>query len=469
MELVIFLVIGIVVGFGVMWMLSRGAASSHARTAAELESKTAQNISLIKQVSALEAQGTFSSEKIAAQGEEILRLKDNVHIKAEENTGLEKLNSELRVVNRTLSEKLDGQKGEIENIRKEFKLEFENVANRILEDNSKRFTELNKENIGNLLRPLGENIENFRKKVDETYDRESKERFSLGREVEKLVELNKRISEEANNLTNALRGNSKVQGDWGEMILENILEKSGLVKGREYVIQETLRDEVNNTLKGEDGRRMIPDVVVKYPDGRNVVIDSKVSLSAYVAYCSDDDPAECKRYLAEHVASVKRHIDELSKKSYHEYTESLDFVMMFVPNDPAFMLALQSEPDLWNYAYRKGVLLLSPTNLIAALKLIEDLWSREYQTQNAIKIAEAGARLYDKFVGFTENMARIGDHIRKTEETYNEAMGQLRDGKGNLITRVEGLKKLGVKAKKSLPAVDDTFVEDDADGEPSMD
>ncbi len=359
-------------------------------------------------------------------------------------------NAELLATNRAMTEKLENQSEELLRIRKEFRSEFENLANRILEEKSRKFTESNETNIRNLLRPLGENIENFRKKVEETYDRESKERFSLGKEVEKLVEMNIRISQEANNLTNALKGNSKIQGDWGEMILENILESSGLTRNREYFLQETLKDRMNFTLRNEQGQRMVPDVLIRYPDGREVVIDSKVSLTHYAEYCSESDPEECGRLARHHLASVRRHIDELNRRDYQQHVESLDFVMMFVPSEPAYILALQEDPALWNYAYSKGVLLISPTNLITSLKLIADLWSREYQNRNALEIAKRGAGLYDKFVGFVENMRRIGHQIDKTRESYRDAMNQLESGRGNLIGQVDKLRDLGVKAKKSL-------------------
>ncbi len=351
----------------------------------------------------------------------------------------------------TANARLEVQKGETENLRKQFNLEFENIANKILEEKSRKFTDLNKDNLATILKPLGENLDTFRKKVEEVYDRESKERFSLGKEVARLVELNMKISEDANNLTNALKGNSKAQGDWGQMILENILEKSGLVKGREYSIQEYLKDDDGNYLKNESGSRMQPDVIVNYPDNRKIIIDSKVSLTAYTRYASADNPDEQKSAVSEHLLSLRRHIDELSAKHYQDFAPTLDFVMMFVPNEPAYILALQSDADLWNYAYKKRIILISPTNLIAALKLIADLWKREYQNRNAIEIAERGSALYDKFVGFVENLTDIGANLEKTRKSYDSALGQLKDGRGNLIGQVEKLKELGVKAKKNLP------------------
>ncbi|MDL2223879.1 DNA recombination protein RmuC [Bacteroidales bacterium OttesenSCG-928-M06] len=357
---------------------------------------------------------------------------------------------ELQANRQFLQSKMESQKEEMDNIRKQFNLEFENIASKILDEKTQRFTQLNKENLDSILKPLGENLEGFRKKVEEVYDKESKERFSLGKEVERLVLLNQKISEEANNLTKALQGNSKTQGDWGQMILENILEKSGLVKDREYFIQEYLKDDKDNYLKNEDGNRMQPDVIINYPDNRQVIIDSKVSLTAYTRYVSTDDLEKQKTEINEHIKSVRRHIDELSRKNYQDFAACLDFVMMFIPNEPAYLVAMQYDPELWHYAYKKRILLISPTNLIASLKLIADLWKREYQNQNAQQIAERGAILYDKFAGFVENLNAVGANLDKAQKSYKDAYNQLKEGKGNLISQAEKLKELGIKTKKKI-------------------
>jgi DNA recombination protein RmuC len=237
------------------------------------------------------------------------------------------------------------------------------------------------------------------------------------------------------------------------MILENILEQSGLRKDREYFLQETLRDDTRQTLKSGEGRRMIPDVIVHYPDGRKVIVDSKVSLTAYVEYTATQDKAAGERLAAQHVASVKRHVDELMQKNYQAWIDSLDFVLMFIPNEPAYMLALQTDSELWNYAYNKGVVIISPTNLITSLRLIHDLWKRDDQNHNALDIADRGGQLYDKFVGFVENMGRIGENLKRTRDSYDDAMGQLQEGRGNLIGQVEKLRSLGAKARKRLTIV----------------
>ena len=434
MPLTLYILIAFVAGAALAWFFGRAAAAGTGRM-------------LQGRVEELQKESTEKSEQLL------------------EST---RINAELSAVNRGLQEKLDAQVGEIARIRRESQLEFEQIANKILEDKSKRFTEANRENIGNILKPLGENLEKFRRKVEETYDRESKERFSLGKEVEKLARMNQQISEDATNLTRALKGNNKVQGNWGEMILENILEQSGLQKNREYFLQETIRGDAGLSARNAEGRRMIPDVIVHYPDGRKVVVDSKVSLTAYVEYTASEDKTASDRLAAQHVASVKRHVDELMQKNYQAYVASLDFVLMFIPNEPAYMLALQSDPGLWNYAYNKGVLIISPTNLITSLRLIHDLWSREYQNRNALEIAERGALLYDKFAGFYENMTVIGDNLKRTQTSYNDALDKLRDGSGNLIGQVEKLRALGVKAKKRLPVVnnddiDTLSIEDEKD------
>lgn len=345
------------------------------------------------------------------------------------------------------------QKQEIEMLQEQTKLQFEKMANQILEEKTEKFTNLNQYYLKSILEPFGKNIDELKKTVHDTYDKESKERFSLGEKVNELKLLNQQISQEASKLTKALKGESKTQGNWGEMILENILEKSGLTKNREYFLEHELRDDDKNPIYSEfSGKKMRPDAIIKYPDNRNVIIDSKVSLTAFVDLANEQDVDVFKIKQNQHLASIKSHITELSTKAYDDYDKSLDFVMMFVPSEAAYNAALQADPLLWNFAYDKRVLLLSPTNLITSLKLIADLWKREYQNKNAIEIADRGAKLYDKFVGFVERLEKIGKNIDQAQISYQEAYKQLYKGNDNLVLQTEKLKNLGLKNKKQLPA-----------------
>ena len=401
-----------------------------------------------------EAEADAESSKNSVLEEDNLITEKNEEIKAllKEIAKFQQDLATANANNSALEDKLVLQKEEIKDIGIKFNLEFENIANKILETKSEKFTELNKANLKTILDPLGQNITDFKKQVDEVYKAESKERFSLGNEVKKLAELNQVISEEAKNLTKALKGEAKTQGRWGEMILESILEKSGLVKDREYFIEQELLDADGKQLKSDsEGKKMRPDAIIKYPDKRSVIIDSKVSLNAFTRYIATDDVDEQKKELAAHVSAIKNHIIALSAKGYDDYDKALDFVMMFIPSEPAYMAALQGDQDLWNFAYDKRILLLSPTNLITSLKLIVDLWKREYQNENALEIAERGAKLYDKFVGFIDNLEDVGNYLNKAQGKYDEAYKQLSTGNDNLVLQATKLKDLGLKTKKSLP------------------
>lgn len=350
----------------------------------------------------------------------------------------------LRSENSRLNERIFYLDQEKDRLAKESELRFKNLANEILQHNTIAFKEQNEARLTELLNPLKENIEQFKKAINDSYSSEARERFSLQQRIKELIELNQSISKEAKDLTLALKGNSKVQGNWGEMILENILEKSGLVKDREFSVQKSTTD--------DNGRRLIADVVVNYPDGRKIIIDSKVSLNAYTELVNSDDPIEQEIFKKKHLSSVRNHILELKNKKYQDYlgNEKAEFVMMFIPNEAAYLCAMQLDNNLWQEAYDSRVLIISPTHLISVLRLIEQLWLHDRQTRNAIEIATESGRMYDKFVSFVEDMNKIGKSIAMSQDAFDKAMNKLSEGKGNLISRAQHLKSIGAKATKNL-------------------
>ena len=379
--------------------------------------------------------------------------------------------TEAAVRQATLAEKLAArdealarQKEELTALQERQRVEFKNLAAEILEEKSNQFKQTNRESLELLLKPFRDNIEGFRKKVEEVYEKEAQQRFSLKEEIRHLNEMNLRMSQEANNLTAALKGNSKVQGDWGEMILETILDSSNLIKGVHYQTQENIKD-------NETGANLRPDVILNLPEGKQIVIDSKVSLTAYVTYSETDAPEAQQRAVKEHVRSVRSHMAELAGKSYQTLLNgqnksvSPDFVIMFIPNEPAFLLAMQQDSALWSDAYNRKVIISSPTNLFALLKIVDDLWKRDGQSKNALAIATEGANLYDKFVGFSETLLDLGRSLGAATGKYEQAMNQLKTGRGNLIRRAERLRELQVKASKSLPAQLEDYDADGPDGE----
>ncbi|MCX8532142.1 DNA recombination protein RmuC [Chryseobacterium luquanense] len=378
------------------------------------------------------------NQKQISQIESLLSEKQNLFAR----------NSELSAINDSLQKSLETQKEEITKIQETAKLEFKNLANEILEEKSKKFTDSNKKNLDLLLKPLGENLESFKKRVNEVYENETRERFSLNSTIKLMMEQSSKISQEANNLATALKGQTKTQGDWGEMILERILEDSGLTKDREYFTQFNI--------KNEEGENQRPDFALKLPGNQLVIIDSKVSLNAYERMVSAETEEERKQNLLLHISAMKKHIDTLALKRYDNLKESLDFTIMFVPIEPAFLTALQSDNQLWNYAYRKHIILLSPTNLVAYLKLISDVWKRADQNQNAEEIARQAAALYDKFEGFVSDLLKIGKKMDDAKTDYESAMKKLSTGRGSLVSSAQRLTQMGVKPKKNLP---ETLVE----------
>lgn len=403
-------------------------------------------------------------QEAAQREEQVGTLRDQLSGQAVQLT-------EAAVRQATLAEKLAArdealarQKEELTALQERQRVEFKNLAAEILEEKSNQFKQTNRESLELLLKPFRDNIEGFRKKVEEVYEKEAQQRFSLKEEIRHLNEMNLRMSQEANNLTAALKGNSKVQGDWGEMILETILDSSNLIKGVHYQTQENLKD-------NETGANLRPDVILNLPEGKQIVIDSKVSLTAYVTYSETDAPEAQQRAVKEHVRSVRSHIAELAGKSYQTLLNgqnksvSPDFVIMFIPNEPAFLLAMQQDSALWSDAYNRKVIISSPTNLFALLKIVDDLWKRDGQSKNALAIATEGANLYDKFVGFSETLLDLGRSLGAATGKYEQAMNQLKTGRGNLIRRAERLRELQVKASKSLPAQLEDYDADGPDGE----
>ena len=329
--------------------------------------------------------------------------------------------------------------------REQMTLEFRQLAGDILEHKGKLFREASQQQLTQLLQPLGERLQHFEKKVDDTYDKEAKQRFSLEKEIKALLEANTRISADATRLTNALKGESKSQGTWGEVILERVLEKSGLEKGREYEVQVSLKD--------EEGRKWQPDVIVHLPENKDVVIDSKVSLTAYQAHFSSQDEDERALLLKQHIASIRGHIKNLTSKNYQNLAgiRSLDYVLLFLPVEAAFTLAVQHDEGLFTEAFDHNIILVGPSTLLATLRTIHNIWRYEYQNKHALEIARQAGLLYDKFAAFAQDLDKIGERIGQTQDAWNAAHNKLLSGRGNLVSRAEKLKAMGVRASKSLP------------------
>ncbi len=418
----------------------------------QLESEKAR-AEVQSSIASLTASLTESRKNCDSLTERLNISTDQLASSREENSSL---HTRLELLDKEISRREDEAIKQEEKRREQEALlesRFKNLANDILRQNTADLKTQNEERLSEILAPLRMNIDEFRKTVSDTYNNEARERFSLSERIKELVDLNQSISRQARELSEALRGDSKVQGDWGEMVLESILENSGLQKGVEYFTQATT-DSDGNVLRNEDGTMLRPDVVVKYPDGRFVVIDSKVSLTAFVDYANADNEEIRDGAAMRHVRSVKKHIDELARKRYQEYVgdAKLDFVMMFIPNEPAYIAAMRLDPSLWQEAYDRQVLIVSPTHLVSGLKLIAQLWSRDRHTKNAITIAEEAGKMYDKFADFTKDMERIEKAIGSTRKAYDDAMTKLTTGTGNLVNRALNLQKLGVKASKQLAA-----------------
>jgi DNA recombination protein RmuC len=373
--------------------------------------------------------------ELTKEREDIRREKDFL------NTELTRRNAEYE----NLKLQNTSQKEEVEKLQEKFTKEFENLANKILDEKSNKFTEQNKENIKNILNPLQEKINTFEKKVEQTHKESIDYHAALRQQIVGLKDLNEQMSKETTNLTKALKGDSKMQGNWGELVLERVLEKSGLEKDREYFVQQSF------TL--DDGQRVMPDVVIYLPDSKKMVIDSKVALTAYERYSNEENEDLRGTHLKEHITSLKRHVDQLSEKNYQDLydIESPDFILMFVPIEPAFAIAINQDSKLYNQAFEKNIVIVTPSTLLATLRTIDTMWNNEKQQRNAIEIARQAGALYDKFEGLVKDLTGVGKKIDDAKKDYSAAMNKLVEGRGNLITSVERLKKMGAKAKKSLP------------------
>lgn len=440
----VWFIVGAVVGSALAWaFLRKPGGNGEAQQSAELAA-------LKEELAALRL---ARDEQIKENGLLSGRLEKSIDVFEQQKINLEARDKEVKELtgalnraatdNKNFQEKLLEQKKEVEQLHEKFKLEFQNLANEILRKNTREFSDSNQKQIGELLNPFKERIERFEKRVNEVYETESKDRSALMGQVKSLMELNKQISEEANNLTRALKGDTRQQGAWGELILEKILESSGLVKGEEYETQYS--EEV-------EGGRVRPDVVIKLPDQKCIIVDSKVSLQAYDSYCNTEDGPEREIFVKQHLLSIRAHIKSLSDKSYHSKIgfNSPEFVLLFIPIEPGFSLALQRDPALYNMAWDNRIVIVSPTTLLATLRTVASVWKQEKQNKNYQRIAEMAADMYDKFRGFLEDMKKIERGLNMSVQAYQDASGKLHTGRGNLISRAEKFRELGVTPRKNI-------------------
>ena len=413
-------------------------------------------IRLNARTAALDKENAMLDAMNARQADEILKcnadLQNMQTLREELYVRIASLESEKK----SMAERVEAQKEQYKAALEHMRVEFKAIAADALEKNSELFNKQSQERLDAVLRPFDNDLKQFREKVDSYYGEESRQRFSLQENIKGLIEANQRISRDAINLTNALVGtnNNKFQGDWGETILEQILENSGLVKGEQWEMQATLRDEMGCVVQSDENNALMkPDIIVHFPGKRDIIIDSKVSLKSYMAYLAAEDDASRAFCLKEHVASVRKHIDELAGKRYDKYNvNSLDYVMLFIPNEPSYFVAMEADNKLWNYAYKKGVVLISPSNLISTLFVVNSLWTRERQQRDVQKIVDTANAIYDKFVNFADNFTKIESSLDKASEAYREAFKQLTTGKGNITKRLSELKEFGLlTTTKQIP------------------
>ncbi len=458
---VLFLAIGLLVGFFIGYLIHKSKGNSTVDT---------DDLQILRTQKAVLEEKFRDQEKtnaifVVELKEQINQLKNDIDAEREKLAEANKSLEQSRTYFKAQDEKLKEQKQQIEELQLKLTKDFENIANKILTENSSKFTEQNKTNLDGILNPLRERIKDFEEKVDKAYKSESAERNTLKGSIEELMKLNKQISEEANNLTNALKGDTKKQGNWGEFVLEKILESSGLVENENYTLQGK-----GMNLMDEDGNRFQPDVIIHLPDEKHLIIDSKVSLVAYEKLLNATSEEDREKYIKDHIASIKAHVQGLSNKNYQDLygIHSPDFVLLFIPIESSFSVASQYDRDLFEFAWSKRIVLVSPSTLLATLKTVSSVWKQEKHTKNALEIAKKAGLLYDKFVGFIDDLKKMGDQLGKAQDSYNSAFGKLHEGKGSLTSSVESLRLLGLKTKRKIDknlldeSVDDI---DDAESE----
>ena len=448
---IVAVLIGLIVGFALAFFYLKAKSESLLSTANEKARMLDASVNELKQELKTVVQSSETKLQQERQKYDSMLVDERKNAQSrlsEEQKKSESLNTSLSTEtaqNKNLAQRLTEQKGELEQLNKKFTTEFENLANRILDEKSQKFTDQNRTNLDIILNPFKEKLKEFENKVDQAYKSESAERITLKTEIKNLVELNKQISEEANNLATALKGDNKQQGNWGELVLEKVLERSGLIEGVEYKTQTTSTN--------VEGDKIRPDVVIYLPDNKQVIVDSKVSLVAYNACVNAITEDDRLKYLKLHIESLRSHVKLLSDKNYQTAAgfDSPDFVLLFVPIESSFSLAVQGDAELFNFAWDRKIVIVSPSTLLATLRTIASIWKQERQTRNAIEIAEEGGKLYDKFVAFYEDLENVGKKLDDSKKTYVEAMKKLYDGTGNLVKRAEKMKELGAKTTKQLP------------------
>lgn len=439
---IVFLLVGLILGFFIAWFY----ASSKFKQKDQISPAEFENLKTQLQNEKLSHGKTEERLKVIEKTLEQTRSELQNELNEERKQKLN-VSSELSAAKKeieNLNSRLAEQLKEYEEVQKKLTNDFKVIANQLLDEKSQKFTEQNKANLDSILKPLGEKIKDFEKKVDEVYINETKDRATLKEQLKMLQELNQQMTKEASNLTNALKGQAKTQGNWGEMILEKILERSGLNRDKEYSVQESVTT--------EEGKRFQPDVIIKLPENKAIIIDSKVSLLAYEKFVNAEDENERGTALKEHIQSVRNHVKNLSGKNYQNLygLKSLDFVLLFMPIESAFGAAVQNDNELFNEAFDRNIVLVSPSTLLATLRTIANIWRYEYQNKNALQIAEQGGKLYDKFVAFVEDLKDIGSRINATQTSYDKAFKKLTEGRANIISQAEKLKELGAKTSKSI-------------------